>query len=329
MQKIVLDAPGPLTDNARLVDVPTRAPGEGEVIVDIDAANINPADALYTIGWYAFPPVAGADLGNEGTGHVTAVGPGVDKSVLGQRVIILPVGEQGSWAEQVVVARRNLVVVPEGDPLQLAQLAVNPVTAYSMLNDYADLKPGDWIALTLAGSAVGRYVVQLARRAGLRTLGIVRTEEAADRVRADGADAVLVHGDDLAGRVASALDGQELRLVLDGEGGATPAALAASLGHGGTVVAYSAATGEPQHVLPPDLMFRDVRVRGFWIVNWIRDTPRPRLEQVYAELAGLIADGSLRGEVERAYPLPEYKQAFAHAGQPGRTGKILLRVDHG
>lgn len=116
MKKIVLDAVGPLAESARLVDVPTPVPAAGEVLVDIDVASINPADLLHSLGWYAYPAVVGADLGIEGTGHVSAVGRAVDPALVGKRVIVMPTGEQGTWAERAAVAERNVVAIPEGDP---------------------------------------------------------------------------------------------------------------------------------------------------------------------------------------------------------------------
>lgn len=326
MKKIILGSVGPLPESAQLVDVPSPVPAAGEVLVDIDVASVNPADRLHSLGWYAYSPVVGGDLGIEGTGHVSAVGAGVDPGLIGKRVIVLPTGEQGTWGEQVVVVERNVVAIPEGDPLQLAQLGVNPMTAYAVLNDYAALKTGDWIGLTLANSAVGHYVIQLARRAGLHTLSIVRSEEAAARVHALGGDVALVHGEDLAGRIAQVLGGAELQLVIDGEGGATVSTLAAALRHSGTVVAFSSITAEPQQINFGDLLFRNVQMRGFYTVNWINAVSRERLEQVYTELASLVAAGELTAEVEKVYPLADFKAAFEHIGQPGRTGKILLRV---
>ena len=112
MKKIILGAIGPLAENSRLVDVPALAPAAGEVLVDIDMASVNPADLLHSVGWYAYPAVEGADLGIEGTGHVSTVGAGVDPALVGKRVIVLPTGEQGTWAEQLVVSERDAMPAP-------------------------------------------------------------------------------------------------------------------------------------------------------------------------------------------------------------------------
>jgi NADPH:quinone reductase-like Zn-dependent oxidoreductase len=327
MTQIILSGVGNLADNVTLEANPDLTVRPGEVLVAIEAANINPADFLYAAGWYGVPPVVGRALGNEGIGHVISVGAGVDAGLVGTRVLIVPNGEQGTWADQVVVAARNVVVIGEdGDPAQLAQLSVNPLTAHVLLSTFGGLKPGDWVGQTIGNSAVGRYVIQFARRAGYKTLSIVRSEQAAEQVRSAGGDVVLIAGDGLGARVGEALGGQELSLVLDGEGGATVAELAQSLKFKGTVVAYSAATGAPQAIGIGDLIYRELELKGWWIVNWLRNTPRAELEATYAKLATLVASGQISSTVDSTYPLSDYQAALARAAAPGRNGKVLFQT---
>jgi NADPH:quinone reductase-like Zn-dependent oxidoreductase len=147
------------------------------------------------------------------------VGANVDQELVGRRVVILPTFKHGTWAHETVVPASRLIPVPEEvDALQLAMLPVDAATAYALLHDFVALSPGDWIGLNLANSAVGHYLVPLARRAGIRTLAVVRREAAAEQVRQLGGDLVLVDGDDLAERAIAALDGASLRLLLEGTG---------------------------------------------------------------------------------------------------------------
>jgi NADPH:quinone reductase-like Zn-dependent oxidoreductase len=93
---------------------------------------------------------------------------------------------------------------------------------------------------------------------------------------------------------------------------------------GGSVIAFSAVTGQAPSLPLPDLIYRGVSLRGFYILHWIRDTPRDRLERVHSELAELVTQGALSAVVEAAYPLDQYQQALRHAQQNGRTGKVLF-----
>jgi NADPH:quinone reductase-like Zn-dependent oxidoreductase len=326
MSKITLTGVGDVDSNVVFDTNPELTLGDDELLVALEAAPIHPVDFLLAQGWYGVPPTPGMTLGSEGVGRVVKAGPAADQSLVGRRVVILPTYEVGTWADQVVVHPRNVVAVTEdADPQQLAMLSINPATAHLLLTRYASLKPGDWIGLTLGNSAVNQSIIALAKRAGYKTLSIVRREEAAEQVRSFGGDAVVLAGENLGARVAEALGGKQFALVLDGEGGdASVGALAQSLVFGGTVVAYSSMTGASQVLGLGDLIYRELELRGFWLINWIRNAPREEIEATYAELAALVADGTLSATVEATYPLAEYREAFAHARTPGRTGKILF-----
>lgn len=300
--------------------------GAEDVLVAVDAAPVNPADLLFTLGWFGVYPQVPNALGAEGTGRVLQAGAAADPNLVGRRVIILPTFVQGTWADKVVVPARNVIAVTEkADPRQLAMLPVNPATAYALLNDYADLKPGDWIGLNLANSGVGQYVIALAKRRGIKTLAVVRREEAAKRVRELGADLVVIEGADLGDRVAEALGGKQLRLLFEGAGGPEQVGeLIRSVEASGSVVTFSAVTGQAPVVPLGDLIYRGISLRAFFILNWIRDTPRPELERIYTELAELVAEGAIGATVEATYPLDRYREALAHAGQQERSGKILF-----
>ncbi len=327
MSQLILTAVGgDLGDTVSLGENPNLSPGPGDVLVAMEAAPVNNADLLFSAGWFAVYPQVPQPLGAEGVGRVVRAGGAAGQDLVGERVLVLPTFVQGTWADQVVVPAKNVVrVTARAEVEQLAMLPVNPATAYALLNEYVELGRGDWIGVNMANSAVGQYLIALAKRAGIRTLAVVRREAAAEQVRAFGADEVVVDGDGLGDRIAKALGGAQLRLALDGTGHAEQiAALVQSLEAGGTVVAYSAATGQAPVVPLPDLLFRGIQLRGFFILNWIRNTSRERLEQVYGELAELVAQGTLRAAVEATYPLAEYRTALAHAARSGRSGKVLF-----
>jgi NADPH:quinone reductase-like Zn-dependent oxidoreductase len=126
--------------------------------------------------------------------------------------------------------------------------------------------------------------------------------------------------------VAQALGDSRLRLILDGVGGSKAGDLVGALESGGTVVAYSSQTGEPPVLPVGDLIYRDISLRSFFIINWIREAPRAEIEQTYAELAHLVAEGVLHAAVETTYPLSQYRVAPARAQDPHRAGKVLFSL---
>jgi NADPH:quinone reductase-like Zn-dependent oxidoreductase len=290
----------------------------------MEAAPINPSDFLLVRGIYGVRPVLPFPLGAEGVGQVTRTGSKVDVALRGKRVLILPTLEQGTWADQVVVPVRNLVPMSdEADSLQLAMIGINPVTAYLLLNRFVSLMPGDWIGQTAANSAMGQYIIALARLAGVKTLNVVRREEAAQQVRQWGGDRVVLQGDNLHKDVEEALDGNKLRLVLDNVGGSPVGELAMSLQTGGATVVYGIQS-EQFPVFSLDFVFRGLSLHGFWLGNWIRNAPRTEIQEVYQRLGGLVADGSLSAAVEHVYPLDQFKEAFKQSLRSNRRGKILF-----
>jgi NADPH:quinone reductase-like Zn-dependent oxidoreductase len=327
MRQLQLVAFGEPSEVIELNAVSEPALGQEDVLVSMEAAPINPSDLLLVRGMYGVRPDLPFPVGAEGVGRVTQTGSKVDVALLGKRVLILPTLEQGTWADQVVVPVRNIVPVStEADPLQLAMIGINPATAYVLLSRYVSLMPGDWIGQTAANSAMGQYIIALAKLAGVRTLNVVRREDAAEEVRQWGGDRVVLQGDDLHKDIEKALDGKRLSLVLDTVGGPAVGALARSLKTGGSIVLYAVLSGQFPAISPKDLIYRDLSLHGFWLINWIRNAPRTEIQEVYRKLGDLVAQGSLSAAVEHVYPLDHFKDAFKHSLKPNRTGKILFKV---
>jgi NADPH:quinone reductase-like Zn-dependent oxidoreductase len=213
----------------------------------------------------------------------------------------------------------------DADPLQLSMIGINPVTAYLLLNRYVSLMPGDWIGQTAANAAMGQYVIALAKLAGLKTLNVVRREEAAEQVQQWGGDRVVVQRDNLRKNIEEALNGKKLSLVLDTVGGIPVGEVAKSLKPSGSIVVYGLQSGQFPAISPKDLIYRGLSLHGFWLINWIRNAPRTEIEEIYQKLGDLVADGSLSATVEHVYPLDQFKEAFRQSLKSNRSGKILFK----
>lgn len=299
-------------------------PGPDEVIVAADLAPINPSDLLNIQGLYgAKRPNLPLVPGGEGVGRIVRRGAGVTQLNVGDRVL-LP--GPGTWRERFRAPARALFALPETiDPQQLAMLRVNPPTAFLLLHDFVPPQPGHWVIQNAANSGVGHCLIGLARDAGLKTVNVVRRPELIEPLRAFGADVVLVDGPDLHRRVREAIGGGTLRLAIDAVGGTATERLARCVDDDGTVVNYGALAGEACRVDVRETVFRNVTLRGFWLVRWFAVTPPGTIAATYRTLAAKLADGTLAVEVEAVYPFRQIGQALAHAGRPGRSGKILLR----
>jgi NADPH:quinone reductase-like Zn-dependent oxidoreductase len=327
MKHLVLTQFGDPAESVHLADDPEPTPGPGDVLVRVEAAAINPSDLLLMQGKYLARPELPAAVGAEGVGIVEQVGTQVDRSIVGKRVIVIPTYEYGTWSQKVVAAERDVVEVPDADPLQLGMLSINPVTAHLLLDSLIGTGIGDWVGQTAANSAVGRLVVALAKRRGLKTLNVVRRADVADEVRRAGGDVVLVSGPDLPTDLARELGADKLSLVIDPLGGPVASDLIATLKFRGTAVTYGSLVGPPPGPSSADLFAREVRYTGFWLGNWYSRAPRHEIASTLTYLAGLVADGELSVPVEATYHLADYRKAFDHARASQRGGKILFSFD--
>ncbi|GAS96925.1 alcohol dehydrogenase [Mycolicibacterium canariasense] len=327
MQHLVLTEFGDPQESVQLVDGAEPAPGPGDVVVRMEAAAINPSDLLLIEGRYLARPALPATVGAEGVGIVEATGPGVDDALVGRRVVVLPTFKYGTWSQKVVAAQNDVVVVPGDDPVQLAMLSINPVTAHLLLERITALEIGDWVGQTAANSAVGLQVITLAKRRGVKTLNVVRRADAVDDIRRAGGDVVLVSGPDLAAEITSVLGEDKLRLVLDPLGGSAAAPLISTLEFGGSVVSYGTLIGPPQGLTPADLFQREIRHTGFWLGNWYFRAPAREIRAILGHLATLTADGQLHVPVEATYRLHDHHKAFQHAQTTQRGGKVLFTFD--
>lgn len=324
MKSAELTAIGPAEQVVRCIDVADPgAPAAGEVLVDLVACSINPADILMIEGNYASRPTPPCMLGIEGAGTVAAVGPGVTALKPGDKVMSL---NRANWVQRLRERAEAFVRLPDDVDLeQAAMLKVNVATAYLMLKDYVDLKQGDWVIQDAANSGVGVDVIRLARAEGLRTVNVVRRQELVAPLEAMGADIVVVDGPDLAARVAQGTGGAPIRLGIDAVAGTAVNRLAQCLAEGGTLVNYGLLSGEACQVDAFQFVFRDIRLVGFWLAKLMRTMPYGDIQAMYTTLAARLMDGTLHVPVEATYPIDRISDAMAHAKREARGGKVLLR----
>ena len=330
MRKLQITAIGEPADVLKLVEFQAPAPGAGQVLVEVQAATINASDFLYISGQYFTTPQPPSDVGAEGVGRVVAVGPGENESLVGSRVLLLPTYRHGTWATHLIAASTDIVVVPDDiDTVQLAMVGINPMTALLLLRNYGDPSmAGRWIGQTAGNSAVGEYLVKLARRFGWKTLSVVRREAAAELVRSWGGDRVVIDDDNLESNLAQALGDTELDIVVDSIGGRATRNLTHHLRFGGTLVSYAFLSGQTDSADILDLIGRQVNWTGFWEINWLRRSDPALVHSAYHDLVALVADGTLSARVDRTMGLEDWKDALSLAqGDTSREGKVVFVFD--
>jgi len=323
VKQVLLERYGTPAEGVRCADVPdVGAPAAGEVVFDVLAFPINPADLSMCRGTYRLRPALPAGIGAECVGRVAAVGAGVSHVKPGDRVINL---QRENWTQRRRVRGDDVIPVPAGlDDLQAAMLRINPPTALLLLSDLVALRPGDWIIQNVANSAVGRFVIRLARARGVRTVNVVRRESLFAELTALGADVCVVDGPELAEAVRARTGGASIRLGIDAVSGRATARISACVGEGGVVCNYGSMSGEDP-IMPRGKLIGDGQTLvGFILGRALAARPLTEIRTIYAELGEQVRQGLLTAPVEKVYAIEEIKTAVAHAERGERGGKILV-----
>ncbi|KAJ3363692.1 hypothetical protein GGF32_003728 [Allomyces javanicus] len=324
------------------------------VLVCMLAAPVNPSDINAIQGVYPVPLVPATRTtdnapvsvpGFEGVAQVVAVGDRVTDPHAPQPGdwVIPDTAGFGTWRAHAVVPATDVAVVRRANSdsaLQVAaaaSLSVNPTTAYRLLHDFAHLEEGDTVVQNAGNSAVGRYVIQLARSMGVHTVNLVRDREDFDVLADDltrlGATAVLRDG---TGELRAYMRDHAIaaKVAFNSVGGKSATELLRALAPGGTHVTYGAMAREPMAVPASLLIFKDVRIRGFWMTEWKKRASAQARDAMMRDLVDKFASGELvtphlneiavpkaegEGEVEKVV------QAIAEAGT-GYLGKKQMLV---
>jgi NADPH2:quinone reductase len=323
-------------DVLAVTDKPLPEPGEHEIRVQVLLSPINPSDLLYVRGHYSgvtatFP----ASVGFEGVGVVDALGPGVQNLTVGQRVFARN-SQGGNWADYAIVPSAKAYPAPEGIPdEQVASLLLNPASAILMLRHLLRVPRGEWLLQSAASSELGRMIIRLAKRDGIRTLNVMRRKQGAAELEALGADAVIVATDGPIDEQVREIVGPEgIRYAIDPVAGQTGTEIFRSLHQDGRMLVYGSLTGQPIRVgEDPRFTLSGRRtLEVYWLGYWL---PRlddsgfypsgtPAVAQLIDEIADLMREGVLVTSPGTKYPLDEVRTAVTEAESAGRKGKVLL-----
>jgi mitochondrial enoyl-[acyl-carrier protein] reductase / trans-2-enoyl-CoA reductase len=325
LQQISHGAPAEVV---KLIDLPNPEPAADEVVIEMEASAVHLADIKRFRGDEGFRvndfP---RQPGYEGVGHIAAVGSDVTNFKVGDRAF--PWWGAGTFAQKICVKAETTLHAPDGDAEQLALMMVNGMTSVCLLEDFAELKEGDWILQNGANSSCGRYLIVLAKERGIKTCNVVRRESLFEELYDLGADACVVDTNDpdsLAAAVKDATGGAELRLGLDLVSGDATTRIARCLAYGGNVVNYGFISGEPCHLLFNDLFFNNITLSGMSTARGLAKRDMTEIRRIYEMLATKIGTGELKAAIAGSYPLDQYAEAFAHAQRTGdeRKGKVIL-----
>ncbi len=305
------------------VDVAPAEPGPHEVRVRNRAIGLNFIDTYYRSGLYA-PPALPSGLGSEGAGEVEAVGSAVTQWKVGERVAYAT-APLGAYAERHVVPAAQLVRLPDSIGFeQAAAMMLKGLTVQYLLRQTAPLRAGDTVLFHAAAGGVGSIACQWAKALGVRLIGVVGSPEKAERARELGAWATLDRRrDDIVARVRELTEGRKCPVVYDSVGKDTWEISLDCLAPRGLLVSFGNASGPVTGVNLGVLSQKGSLYVTRPTLFHYADTPE-RLQAMADELFGLVADGTLRIDIEQRYPLREAARAQTELAAGRTTGSTIL-----
>jgi putative PIG3 family NAD(P)H quinone oxidoreductase len=307
-----------------LVDVEVRAPGPGEVLVEVAAAGLNRADVLQRRGRYPAPPGAPADIpGLEYSGHIIKVGEGVDGARVGERVMGIVGG--GGMSTHLVVHGRETIPVPAN--VELVDAAAIPevfVTSWDALFLQAGLGLGETALVHAVGSGIGTAALQLANAAGARVIGTSRSQLKLERCREYGlVDGLACAGPSFADDVRR-LSPRGADVVLDTVGAPYFDENVKALATKGRMVLVGTLGGAAAQVSLGAWMAKRATVMG----TVLRARPleeKIALAQGFARsVVPLFAGGRLRPVIDAVLPMSDVSHAHARMERDETFGKLVL-----
>ena len=310
-------------ETVEVVEVEAAEPGPGQALINDILAPINPADLNTIEGKYPVRYPFPATPGVEGVGTVAEVG--FDVTGLKPGMAVLLPHAYGTWREGGIVEAAKLFPVPEGVPYaEAAMIKINPATAWRMLHDFVPPQPGAWVIQNAANSGVGRAVIAIAKKLGLRTINLVRRPELIDELTAAGADVVLLDDENANEQIKLRTERAKILLGLNSVGGESATRVASALAQGGKMITFGAMSRQPLKLPTGLLIFKDLQILGFWMTRWYEKATDAEKGTMFADLFEMAKTGAFKTPIERIYPVAEIREAVTHALQGSRGGKVLL-----
>lgn len=305
-------------------EVPVPAPGEGEVLVQLDVAGINFSD----IGWRqgkrgGTPPLID---GTEGAGTVAALGAGVSGLAEGDRVAYWN-PKIGSYAEYATCPAFRVVKLPDGMDFGTgAALMLQGFTAHYLVRSSCEVLAGETILFHAGAGGVGQIAIQIAKARGARVLVTVGSEAKAAYAKEIGADeAILYEQVDFAEAARDLTGGEGVHAVYDSVGAATWEGSLKALRVRGKVAYFGQASGPlPDVDLSILASLGSLSVIRTTLKDYVRDAEE--IDWRAGEMFDLWRDGKLKIKIGHTYPLAEAATAQADMQARRTSGKLLLKL---
>ncbi|NMM28798.1 MAG: NADPH:quinone oxidoreductase family protein [Glaciimonas sp.] len=323
MKAAVCHAWGP-PDTLKLEDMPDLLPAADQVVIAVKAAAVNFPDVLIIQGKYQYKPELPFTPGSELAGTICAVGAGVSRYQVGDRVIAWVA--QGAFAEQVAVAAHGVIPMPpDMDFDTAAAISLTYGTSHHALVDRAQLRAGETMLVLGAAGGVGLAAIEIGKALGARVIAAASTDAKLAVCTSHGADATINYStQDLRQAIKAATDGKGPDVIYDPVGGIYTEPAFRSIGWRGRYLVIGFANGEVPS-LPLNLpLLKGASLVGVFWGEFVKREPKANLAAM-RQLLGWLADGTIRPHISARYALADTAAALNAMASRKVTGKVLIK----
>lgn len=304
-------------------EVPDLVPGPGEVVIAVGAVSVNFPDILVVEGTYQNLPERPFSPGKEAAGRIVAVGAGVTRVAVGDRVLALV--EYGGYAEQLRVSEELVMPLPDSMSYRdAAAFGLVYSTAYFGLLRRGQLRAGETVLVTGAGGGVGSAAVQLAKAYGARVVALAQDDAKAELARRQGADIVLTSTPEtLRDDLLAATDGAGVDVVLEMLGGDFLTQIIRATAWEGRIVIVGFASGGQNPIKPGHILVKSISIVGLQSSDY-RDRHPELMRSTMAEMFALYDQGKLDAAVDTTFPLDKVADALQYVKDGKVKGKVVV-----
>ena len=313
----------------QLEDLPVPEPGAGEVRLRVAAIGLNRAEVLFRRGQYLAQPKLPSNIGYEASGVVEAVGPNVDKGLVGKKfstVPCFPPEQYGVYGEVAIVPAYALAAYPQRlSEAEATSIWMQYITAYGALVHHARITRGDFVLITAASSSVGLAAIEIAKAEGAVSIATTRTGKKKAELLALGADHVIAtEEEDLPARVKEISGGKGARVIFDPVAGPGIEQLAEAAATGGVIFEYGALSAAPTPFPLFAALSKGLSIQGYTLFDVVSvPEARSRAERYIFER---LEQGQFQPRIDRTFPLSQIVEAHRYMESNQQIGKIVVTV---
>ena len=324
MKAVLCKAYGP-PESLAFEELPSPAPGPGEVLVSVKAAGVNFPDVLIIENKYQVKPPLPFSPGSELAGVVKTVGTGVTGFTPGDAVMAIT--GYGAFAEEVAVDARRLMPIPSGmDFVSAAAFGLTYATSEHALCDRGALKAGETLLVLGAAGGVGIAAIEIGKVLGARVIACASTDEKLAVCREHGADEGINYAtEDLRERIKALTGGKGADVVYDPVGGPYTELALRSIAWRGRLLVVGFAAGEIPRIPLNLTLLKGCSIVGVFWGEFTRREPQ-RFVQAMETLGRWFAEGKLKPHISGTFPLERAGDALTLMAERKVKGKVVLTL---